>query len=171
MYEIRDKYPEDLPSGGLNGSIDTDSKTNAGIHFHEISLEASDENLDAVLQFVDEQLEHAGCPIEAQRQIDIAVEEIFVNIVSYAYIPDTGNATVRLEISGDLSEVTLIFMDQGIPFNPLAKEDPDIDLPANQRRIGGLGILVVKEFMDDVSYEYKDRQNILTLKKIINHEK
>ena len=132
---------------------------------NEIELEAVGENLDKVMTFVDEHLEEAGCPMKAQMQIDLAVEEIFINIANYAYRPDKGNATIRVEVSEGPLQVTLTFVDRGVPYDPLARQDPDVSLPAEQREIGGLGIFLVKQTMDDVTYEYKDGQNILTLKK------
>ena len=131
----------------------------------EIEVEAATENLGEVQAFVDEHLETADCPVKAQMQIGVAVEEIFVNIANYAYRPEHGTARVRVEVSGDPVSVTITFVDHGIPYDPLAKEDPDVTLSADQRDIGGLGIFMTKNLMDDVSYEYKDGQNILTLKK------
>ena len=131
----------------------------------EVTLEAAEENLDEVLRFVEDALENTGCSLEDQRQIAIAVEEVFINIVSYAYKPGRGDTTLRLDVSQDPAEVTITFIDHGAPFDPLAKEDPDINLPAKQRKVGGLGIFVVKNLMDDVFYEYRDGQNILTMKK------
>ena len=90
---------------------------------------------------------------------------MLTNIVSYAYKPGRGDTTLRLDVSQDPAEVTITFIDHGVPFDPLAKEDPDINLPAKQRKVGGLGIFVVKNLMDDVFYEYRDGQNILTMKK------
>ena len=98
-------------------------------------------------------------------QIGVAAEEIFVNIAHYAYAPQKGCATVRVEVLEDPVSVVITFIDHGIPYDPLEKEDPDINLPAQQRQIGGLGIFMTKQLMDDVAYEYKDGQNILTLKK------
>ena len=131
----------------------------------EFEVEALTENLPAVLAFVDEQLEKANCPMKIQMQIDIAVEEIFVNIAHYAYKTETGNATVRVEILPEPPSVDITFIDHGIPYDPLAKADPDITLSAEERQIGGLGIFMVKKSMDDVKYEYLDGHNILTLKK------
>ena len=132
---------------------------------NELELEAAKENLDEVQLFVGERLEEADCPPKAQMQISVAVEEIFVNIASYAYAPDKGKATVRVEVSEDPVTVTVTFVDHGVPYDPLAKEDPDVTLPAEEREIGGLGIFMTKKMMDDVAYEYRDGQNILTLKK------
>ena len=134
-------------------------------NFNELEVEASAENLTEVQTFVDERLERTDCPPKTQMQIAVAVEEIFINIASYAYAPDKGKATVRVEVSEDPVTVTITFVDHGIPYDPLAKEDPDISLPAEQRNAGGLGIFMTKKIMDNVNYVYKDGQNILTLKK------
>ncbi len=131
----------------------------------ELNVEAKDENLYQVLDFVNEQLEAFDCAPAVKIQLDIAVEEIFVNISHYAYNPEVGPATIRAEVTQDPLSVTLTFMDHGIPYDPLAKEDPDITLSAEERAIGGLGIFMVKKSMDQVEYEYKDGQNILTIKK------
>ena len=132
---------------------------------NELEVEAVPENLPEVQAFVGEHLEAADCPMKARMQIDVAVEEIFVNISSYAYAPEQGTATVRVEVSKDPVTVMITFMDQGMPYDPLAKQDPDVTLSAEARQIGGLGIFMTKKIMDDIAYEYKDGQNILTLKK------
>ena len=123
------------------------------------------ENLPELQAFVEERLEAADCPMKARMQISLAVEEIFVNIAHYAYAPEKGMATVRVEISEDPVTVTITFLDHGVPFDPLAKTDPDLSLDAEKRQIGGLGIFLTRQFMDDVAYAYKNGQNILTLKK------
>ena len=133
----------------------------------ELNIEATKENLDEVLAFIDEQLEAAECPMKQQLQIDLAVEEMYVNIASYAYNPTTGYATIRVEVTDDPISVIISFIDNGKPYDPLAKEDPDITLSMEDRPVGGLGIYLVKKSMDDISYEYKDGQNILTIKKNI----
>ena len=129
----------------------------------ELKTEAIKENLPEVTAFIDEQLEAVDCPIKLQMKIDIAVEEIFVNIANYAYPDGTGTAVIRVEFTDDPLTVELTFIDSGIPYDPLAKPDPDISLSANERQIGGLGIFMVKKSMDDMKYQYLDGQNILTL--------
>ena len=131
----------------------------------ELSLLATIDNLPTVLAFLEEQLEEADCPLKTQMRLAVAAEEIFVNIASYAYAPETGMATVRVECREDPKRVCVTFIDSGMPFDPLKKEDPDVTLPAEEREIGGLGIYMTKQAMDEVSYEYKDGQNILTLVK------
>ena len=131
----------------------------------ELDIEALVDNLDKVMEFVDAELEDANCPMKIQMQIDLAVEEIFVNIANYAYDPETGPATVRVEVDPDGSAVRITFIDHGVPYDPLAKSDPDITQAADERQIGGLGISLVKKTMDDIRYEYVNGSNILTLKK------
>ena len=132
---------------------------------HDLDIEAATENLPKVLDFVDSYLEAVNCSPKVQMQIDIAVEEIFVNIANYAYSPEIGRANVRVEVTEHPLSVSITFMDNGKPYDPLAKEDPDITLSADQREIGGLGIFMTKKTMDSVEYEYKNGSNILTLKK------
>ena len=131
----------------------------------ELTVEAKTANIEAVTDFVNEQLEALDCPMKAQMQIDIAIDELFGNIAHYAYNPEIGKATVRVEVIEDPLAVTITFIDNGVPYDPLAKADPDTTLSAEEREIGGLGIYMVKKSMDDITYEYKDGQNILAIKK------
>ncbi len=131
----------------------------------ELELTAAVENLNEVLAFVDGELETMDCSMRSQMQIDIAVEEIFVNIAHYAYSPEVGKATIRVEVQPEPPTVVLTFLDQGVPYDPLAKADPDVSLSAEERQVGGLGIFMVKKSMDDVQYRYENGRNILTLKK------
>ncbi len=133
----------------------------------EMVIEAKVENLQQVLDFVDGELERLECPMKVQMQVDIAVEEIFVNIANYAYKPGQGPATIRAEVIEEPLRIELTFIDHGVPYDPLAKEDPDVTLSAEERQIGGLGIFMVKKSMDDMTYEYKDGHNILRIQKNI----
>ena len=133
----------------------------------ELTVEAKNTNIEAVTNFVNEQLEALDCPMKAQMQIDIAIDELFGNIAHYAYNSEIGKATVRVEVIEDPLAVVITFIDNGVPYDPLAKADPDTTLSAEEREIGGLGIYMVKKSMDDITYEYKDGQNILTIKKKI----
>ncbi len=133
----------------------------------ELTLDATVENISTVTAFVDEELEKIDCPMKAQMQIDIAIDEVFSNIAHYAYHPFVGSATVKIEVIEEPMSVVITFIDGGTPYNPLEKEDPDITLSAEEREIGGLGIFMVKKSMDSIDYEYKDGQNILRIKKNI----
>ena len=130
----------------------------------QIKVKADTAELDNVLSFADTILEELGCSVKAQMQIDIAIEEIFVNIAHYAYPESEGEAVISVD-SGEGPSVTITFEDEGIQYDPLKNEDPDITLSAEDRPIGGLGIFMVKKSMDEVSYEYKDGKNRLTIKK------
>ena len=137
----------------------------SGKKFDDLTVDASVENLEQVLGFVDSHLEAAGCPAKTSVQIDLAVEEIFVNIAHYAYAPSKGTATISIAASEAAGEAVISFTDSGKEYNPLAKEDPDIHLSSDARPIGGLGVYLVKETMDSVSYSREDGSNILTIKK------
>ena len=131
----------------------------------ELTLEATIENVETVTQFVEEQLEEVECSAKARMQINLAIDELFSNIANYAYNPETGPATVRVEVTKEPLEVLITFIDEGVAYDPLAKDDPDITLSAEERKIGGLGIFLVKKNMDEVSYEYKNGRNVLSIRK------
>ncbi len=133
----------------------------------ELTIDATVDNIQIVTEFVDKQLEGFGCPMKAQSQIDIAIDELFGNIAHYAYKPEVGPATVRVEVIESPLSVVITFIDHGVPYDPLANEDSDVSLPAEQRKIGGLGIYIVKKSMDEITYEYKNGKNILKIKKNI----
>lgn len=131
----------------------------------KLKLPAEREKLEEALCFVVENLERDECGMKAQMQIEVAVEELFVNIASYAYPPGSGSVTIEYSCENGVAEITLT--DSGTPYDPLAKEDPDITLSVQERPIGGLGILMVKKTMDDMSYRSENGCNILTIKKQI----
>ena len=141
------------------------ANTEEGKQMKELNIEATIENITVVTEFVNAELEKYDCPLKAQMQIDIAIDELFGNIAQYAYDPETGPATVRVEVEKDPLAVLITFIDNGKPYDPLAAKDPDITLPAEKRAGGGLGVFLVKKTMDDISYEYKNGQNILRIKK------
>lgn len=132
-----------------------------------ITMKAEVSNLDQALAFVDEHLEQLDCPMKQQMQIDLAVEEAFVNVANYAYGSGTGLVTLNFAAEESSGSVTITMTDSGEPFDPMKREDPDTSLSAEERSIGGLGIFMVKKSMDEVSYEYKNKQNVLTMRKNI----
>lgn len=142
-------------------------ESEAQAHADELDIEADAANLQKVLAFVGSHLEAISCPMKARMQIEVAVEEVFVNIASYAYAPENGRTVVRIEVSDSPITVSITFIDHGIPYDPLAKPDPDVTLAVERRQIGGLGIFMTKQLMDDIVYEYNDGRNILTLRKQI----
>lgn len=131
----------------------------------EITVLAEVANLQKVIDFVDENLEKLGCKPSTMMQIDIIVEEVYTNIAKYAYLEEKGNATIVFNVADNPLAAVISFIDQGVPYNPLAQQDPDITLSAEEREIGGLGVFMTKKMMDEVWYEYKDGSNILNIKK------
>ena len=134
----------------------------------EMTLLAKREYLEQVLEFVDTLLAEKNCTMRAQLELEIAVEELFVNIASYAYRPKEGPVTIQVSFEGNI--VSIVFIDGGKPYNPWERDDPDITLSAEEREIGGLGIYLVKNTMNKVAYRYEDEKNILTIQKDITEE-
>ncbi|MBQ8678632.1 MAG: ATP-binding protein [Treponema sp.] len=132
----------------------------------ELKIKAEDAQMNTVNDFIHSCLPD-NCNEIIFNKIDLAVEEIFVNIAHYAYNPGEGDAWISVSFDEEDRVLTIIFKDNGKKFNPIAKEDPDVTLSAEEREIGGLGIFLTKKFMDSVNYEYKDNQNILTIRKKI----
>ena len=131
----------------------------------ECTVNAVIDSIETVTAFVDEILEENDCPIKVQMQIDIVIDELFSNIANYAYGEASGTATVCAGYDGEKGEFVLIFIDSGVPYDPIKAEEPDITLSAEDRKIGGLGIFLVKKTMDDIRYRYEDGKNILTVTK------
>ena len=129
--------------------------------------EARIEDIPEVTAFVEAELEKIDCPMKSVIQLNVAVDEIYSNIVKYAYPKRPGPVKVELIHKEDPEAVWLRFTDEGIPYNPLTKEDPDVTLSAEERSIGGLGIYMVKKTMDEMHYAYENEKNILTIKKMI----
>lgn len=131
----------------------------------KITIEALTDNLQQVIDFATEQLEARDCPMKVVMQMELVIEEIFVNVSSYAYRPDVGDVTICLDFTEEPASVEITFIDSGRPYNPLEKDDPDTTLGIDEREIGGLGIFLVKKNVDEIAYEYTDKQNILRVKK------
>lgn len=131
----------------------------------ELTVGAEEENVVSVTEFVEGIMEEAAVPMKVQTAINIAIDELFSNIARYGYSEKKGKVTVRVELTESPQSVRLTFIDKGIPYNPLEKEDPDVTLSAEERQIGGLGIYMVKKSMDEMTYRYEDGQNILTIRK------
>ena len=117
--------------------------------------------------FVDEVCEACGVEMMTTMQMNLAIEEAVVNVMSYAY-PEGTKGYVDISAHSDGSDLTFVISDSGKPFDPTTKGDVDTTLPAEERSIGGLGIHLVKQLMDNIQYEYKDGHNVLTLKKKIS---
>ena len=147
--------------------------------------------LETVTSCVQKILDEIEAPSGDSMKVEVIVEEIFSNIALYAYkdikpdvsksvedkgglaglidkfksVPVSPYAKISITVPDDKGSITVEFQDEGTPYNPLEKPDPDITLAAEEREIGGLGIYMVKKSMDDVTYQYKDGKNILTLMK------
>ena len=122
--------------------------------------------MDAVNEFIDELLANVPFSAEARAKLDIAVEDLFVNIAHYAYGETKGEVTIYG--SASLKEpypLTLTFVDEGQAFNPLDKEPPDLTPAVRRRTVGGLGIFLMRSMADNVSYERQDGKNRLTIRK------
>ena len=135
--------------------------------YKEITVDATVKNLTVVNDFVEELLAGTDCSVKTKLKIDLVVEEIFVNIANYAYEASGGKVVVQGCIEENPCRIILRFMDTGIPYDPLQKDPPDLTLPPDKREIGGLGIFLIKENVDELSYHYKDGKNILTITKKI----
>ena len=132
----------------------------------EMTVNAAPEQLAPVMDFVNKRLTALGCSNKVRFDVYVVVNEIFCNIIRYAYGPETGTVTVRVETEEDPPALTMTFMDRGVPFDPLAKEMPDTTaLPAWKRPVGGLGLFMVRRLVDEIAYVRRDGQNVLTLRK------
>ena len=125
------------------------------------------DSLSDVLAFVEQRLEDWNCSMKLQMAICVAIEEVFVNVAHYAYKGGDGDVEFNIGFDEKTRNVTFQMIDGGVPFDPLKKEDPDITLSAEDRKIGGLGIFITKKTMDEVSYAYENGKNILTMTKKI----
>jgi len=129
----------------------------------ELTLQATVDNIETVTDFVNEYLDEVECSLKVQMQIAVVIDEIFSNIAHYAYTPSVGDVTVSVMVNKETKVLMLSFADSGVAYNPLVKEDPDVTLSAEERQIGGMGIFMVKKLMDDITYEYVEGRNVLTI--------
>ncbi len=129
----------------------------------EIVVDATLDNLDTVMGFLEDALEKGDCPMKVSMKIAVAFEEIYVNIANYAYGTEIGKCTIEVFVSDNNVKITI--RDRGVEFNPLKQEEPDITLSAEDRKIGGLGIYMTKKTMDKVEYLRNSDENILMMEK------
>jgi len=129
----------------------------------ELTLPATVENIETITDFVNEYLDEMGCSMKVQMQIAVVIDEVFSNIAHYAYLSSVGDVTVNVDLDEESHKIMLSFADHGVKYNPLAKDDPDITLSAEDREIGGMGIFMVKKLMDEIAYEYREGQNVLKM--------
>ena len=130
------------------------------LHFQPIKGQAR-----KILKAILDSPEISSCRMKETLTLRLACEEIVVNITSYAY-PEGSDGYLDVEIQ-KTDRIIIRFEDGGVPFNPLEHKNPDVTLPWKQRRIGGLGIFLLRRKMDDIHYDYVDNKNILTIEKVI----
>ena len=134
--------------------------------------------LDNVLAMLEGECEKIGVPMSAQMHLNVALEELFVNVANYAYgrmkskegsiIPASQtdeSKTCKVSVGKEDGYLVIRLEDEGIPFNPFANEDPDVSKGAEERDVGGLGIFLVKKTMDICEYKREDNKNIVIIKK------
>ena len=167
LKEDIDLFAGDAPQFDDITMLIFDYKKKEGAVLKEKVFSAKKDALPQVMAFTEECLESFLCPMKSSMAISVAVEEIFVNIASYAYGDGTGEASLSFSFDEKERLMTLVVSDEGIPFNPLERAEPDITLSAADREIGGLGIFITKKTMDSVSYRYENGKNILTMTKKI----
>ena len=131
----------------------------------EIILKSNIENLDLVLLKIEELLEDKEISMKSKLKLELIIEELFVNICNYAYEKE-GEIKIQYGLLENPLRIIMNFIDEGVKFNPLDKEGPDLTLDADQRDIGGLGLTIVRKNADEIDYKYENNQNILTIEKI-----
>ena len=139
--------------------------TNKAVSTQTITLTAVPENFAAAQERVRSFLDSASCSMRTLFELDMVVEEVFINVASYAYPDSTGMVSLDLTLDEEQNFLCLTFRDSGIPYDPLRKQSPDLSAPAEKRPIGGLGIFLVQKYSDSLSYEYADGENRLTIGK------
>lgn len=132
----------------------------------ELKVRADLDHLNLVMEFITGELKKNGFGEKQVYQVELAAEEIFTNIATYAYQSGSGDVWIQCQARKGHPETFMItFMDEGIPYNPLDRADPDITAGVEERQIGGLGIFLTKKMMDTLEYQYKDGKNILYIMK------
>lgn len=136
---------------------------------HSLTLPNDVNTIPQLNEFLDTFCEEAGVDMETTMSLNLAMEEAVVNVMDYAY-PKGTEGSVSIEARLDDTGITFVIIDNGIPFDPTAKEDADTTLPLDERNIGGLGIFLTRQIMDEIEYERDNDRNILTLRKYINNK-
>ena len=129
----------------------------------EVSLKSTLENVEVLTGIIDSELESVGCPTKAIMQVDVAIDEIFSNIVNYGYDCENEEIVIKYDVDPKDKSISITFVDSGKRYNPLDKDDPNISEDAETRKIGGLGIYIVKKTMDNMVYKYENNKNYLTI--------
>ena len=130
----------------------------------EICIKNKISELEKVAQFVEEIGEELGLSMELQMNLNLVMEEMVTNVIFYAY-PQDEEADIELLAKSDGKELTFVLSDQGKEFDPTAKEDTDLDVNPADRELGGMGIFIVKNIMNKVTYQRLEGKNLLTMTK------
>ena len=134
----------------------------------EIKLKNQVGELDLMAQFIEETVEELGLDMELLMNLNLVLEEMVSNIIFYAY-PDGTEGTIELAVESDGKELTFFLYDYGREFDPTQKADPDVSINPAERDIGGMGIFIVRNIMDKVTYQRLNGKNILTMKKVLRN--
>ncbi len=134
-----------------------------------LTLPNNIETIPQLNEFIDSVAEEAGLDMSFTMSLNLALEEAVVNVMTYAY-PEGTAGTVDIDIKTNGEQFTCVISDSGTPFDPTQTPDADTTLSAEERPIGGLGIFLVRQIMDDLRYQYVDNKNVLTLTKTLNNE-
>ena len=132
---------------------------------NKLTVPAKIENLQRVMDFLSDQLNYIEYAMKSRLQLELSIEEAYVNIVNYAYKSQDGKVVICCDIDEHPLQVTMQFIDCGIPYNPLRNEDPDVSSDLEEKEIGGLGIFLIKKNVDHIAYEHRNGKNILTIQK------
>lgn len=132
----------------------------------KIIVKSNTENLSKILSVIEEELDNYSVNIKSKFQLELVIEEIFTNICKFSYETE-GDVEINYSLSQDSLEMKITFIDDGIEFNPLKKEDPDLTTSVDEREIGGLGLTLVKNNVDSIDYSYENNRNILTITKLL----
>lgn len=133
---------------------------------NESTVPSKDEYLSKIYEFIEDELKVFEISLKCKLQLELAIEELFVNIGSYAY-EDEGKITIKTEVLTNPDRISITFIDSGVEFNPLKQEQPNLSLSSEERPIGGLGILLVEKNVDEIIYNYINNKNQLTIIKNI----
>lgn len=129
----------------------------------QVILKSALENVEVLTNIIDSELESVDCSPKTMMQIDVAIDEIFSNIVNYGYDCENEEIEIRYDINAKSKIVSITFVDSGKKYNPLEKDDPNVKAEIEDRKIGGLGIFIVKKTMDEMMYKYENNKNYLTI--------
>lgn len=132
----------------------------------EISIKNRMEEMERVNLFIEEIGEELGLDMELQMNLNLVIEEMVVNTISYAY-PEGTEADIELKAESNGKELTFVLSDSGREFDPTLSEDPDMNVNPADRKLGGMGIYIVKNIMNEVTYQRLEGKNLLTMKKDI----